>query len=140
MASLQWHPKLKKEITDDVNVILYIVCTEYNSVCVCTHYCIILLYVQSITVCVHILCIILLYVYYCMCMYTCCKSMCMYTYKYSTILQFFILWIDLTCIYNTMFDRDTLSFGTIIVMSKVALTAGSSQQGKARLASAGWKI
>ena len=106
------------------------------------YYCMyrVLLYVYIYYVLYYCMYRVLLYVYYCMCMYTCCKSMCMYTYKYSTILQFFILWIDLTCIYNTMFDRDTLSFGTIIVMSKVALTAGSSQQGKARLASAGWKI
>ena len=38
-----------------------------------------------------------------------------------------------------MFDKATLSFGTTKVMSKVALSAGSSQQGNARRASVGWK-
>ena len=36
----------------------------------------------------------------------------------------------------TMLERATLSLGTIRVTSKVALWAGSSQQGRARLASA----
>ena len=36
-----------------------------------------------------------------------------------------------------MFDKATLSFGTTKVMSKVALSAGSSQQGNARRASVG---
>ncbi len=40
---------------------------------------------------------------------------------------------------RTIFDRATLSFGTIRVMSKVALIAGSSQQGKARRASVAWR-
>ena len=35
----------------------------------------------------------------------------------------------------TMFERTTRSFGAIIVMSKVALIAGSSQHGNALLAS-----
>ena len=39
---------------------------------------------------------------------------------------------------HTMFDNVTLSLGTIIVMSNVALMAGSSQQGNARLASAAY--
>ena len=38
-----------------------------------------------------------------------------------------------------MFERATLSLGTIRVTSKVALWAGSSQQGRARLASAAWR-
>ena len=38
-----------------------------------------------------------------------------------------------------MFDKATLSFGTTKVMSKVALSAGSSQHGNARRASVGWK-
>lgn len=40
---------------------------------------------------------------------------------------------------RTIFDKATLSFGTIRVMSKVALIAGSSQQGKARRASVAWR-
>lgn len=38
----------------------------------------------------------------------------------------------------TMFDKATLSLGTISVISKVALMAGSSQQGKALRASVAW--
>lgn len=37
----------------------------------------------------------------------------------------------------TMFERTTFPFGATIVMSKVALIAGSSQHGKALLASVG---
>ena len=40
---------------------------------------------------------------------------------------------------HTMFERATLSFGTTRLISKVALTAGSSQQGNARRASVDWK-
>ena len=42
-----------------------------------------------------------------------------------------------TLIKNTsgMFERMTLSFGPVTIRSKVALTAGSSQHGNARLAS-----
>lgn len=39
---------------------------------------------------------------------------------------------------RTMFDKATLSLGTIRVISKVALMAGSSQQGKALRASVAW--
>lgn len=39
-----------------------------------------------------------------------------------------------------MLDNVTFSLGTIMVMSNVALIAGSSQHGNARLASAGCKI
>ncbi len=39
-----------------------------------------------------------------------------------------------------MLDNVTLSLGTIIVISKVALIAGSSQQGNALLASAACKV
>lgn len=39
---------------------------------------------------------------------------------------------------RTMFDKATLSLGTISVISKVALMAGSSQQGKALRASVAW--
>jgi len=39
-----------------------------------------------------------------------------------------------------MFDRVTLSLGTIKVMSKVARIVGSSQQGNARRAPVGCKI
>ena len=35
----------------------------------------------------------------------------------------------------TMFDKTVLSFSAMILMSKVALNAGSSQHGKARRAS-----
>uniref|UniRef100_A0A0E9W742 Uncharacterized protein n=1 Tax=Anguilla anguilla TaxID=7936 RepID=A0A0E9W742_ANGAN len=38
-----------------------------------------------------------------------------------------------------IFDKATRSFGTMRVMSKVALIAGSSQQGKARRASVACK-
>ena len=40
----------------------------------------------------------------------------------------------------TMFDKATLSFGTIKVISKVARMAGSSQQGNARRAPVGCKL
>lgn len=39
---------------------------------------------------------------------------------------------------RTMFDKATRSLGTIRVMSKVALIAGSSQHGKALRASVAW--
>ena len=39
-----------------------------------------------------------------------------------------------------MFDKATLSFGTIKVISNVARMAGSSQQGNARRAPVGWKL
>lgn len=39
---------------------------------------------------------------------------------------------------RTIFDKATRSLGTIREMSKVALIAGSSQQGKARRASVAW--
>lgn len=39
---------------------------------------------------------------------------------------------------HTIFDKATLSLGTISAMSKVALMAGSSQQGKALRASVAW--
>lgn len=41
---------------------------------------------------------------------------------------------------RTMFDRATLSLGTIRVISKVALIAGSSQQGNALRASVAWCV
>lgn len=40
---------------------------------------------------------------------------------------------------RTIFDKATRSLGTIRVMSKVALMAGSSQQGKALRASVAWR-
>lgn len=40
---------------------------------------------------------------------------------------------------RTIFDKATRSLGTIRVMSKVALIAGSSQQGKALRASVAWR-
>lgn len=40
---------------------------------------------------------------------------------------------------HTIFDKATRSLGTIRVMSKVALMAGSSQHGKARRASVAWE-
>ena len=40
--------------------------------------------------------------------------------------------------FSTMLERATLSLGTTRVTSKVALWAGSSQQGRARRASAAW--
>lgn len=40
---------------------------------------------------------------------------------------------------RTIFDKATRSLGTIKVMSKVALIAGSSQQGKALRASVAWR-
>lgn len=39
---------------------------------------------------------------------------------------------------RTIFDKATRSLGTIRAMSKVALIAGSSQQGKALRASVAW--
>lgn len=41
---------------------------------------------------------------------------------------------------RTIFDKATLSLGTIRVISKVALMAGSSQQGKALRASVAWCV
>lgn len=41
---------------------------------------------------------------------------------------------------RTIFDKATLSLGTIRVISKVALMAGSSQQGKALRASVAWSV
>ena len=42
-------------------------------------------------------------------------------------------------VFSTMLERATLSLGTTKVTSKVALWAGSSQQGRARRASAAWE-
>lgn len=42
-------------------------------------------------------------------------------------------------IWVTMFDRATLFFGTVRVISKVAFKAGSSQHGKDLRASDAWK-
>ncbi len=62
-----------------------------------------------------------------------------FKYLYSGIIQERVQSMKSNYDFHTMLERATLSFGTTRVTSKVALIAGSSQHGKARLASVAWK-